>query len=122
MTCAINFARTRLIELLLDYGWDINESYGERTLMHHDANHGYGAAVRTYLAYGADPNIKNRDGRTALHLIAARGAGREVIHALVEAGADINVRDNDGVTPLDLARKAKRPTAARVLIELGVEE
>ena len=111
-----------LTKLLLDHGWDINEAPGGRTLLHHDANHGHGSKVRILLEHGADPNIKNGRGQTAVHLIAARGVGQEAIHALVKSGADINVRDNEGNTPLDLARRAKRPTAAHVLIELGAEE
>ncbi len=105
------------IELLLEYGWDVN-----RGSLLHDANHGWGKSVRMWLDYGADPNWKGTDGRTALHLIAARGTGRDVIQALAAAGADINVRDNEGTTPLDLARKATRTAAARMLIQLGAED
>ena len=75
--------------------------------------------MRILLDHGGDPNIKKPDGRTALHLIAARGVGREAIVALVKAGADINARDNEGNTALDLARLAKRQTATRELVALG---
>lgn len=105
-----------IIELLLDYGWDI-----DRGGMLHDANHGWGSRVRRWLDYGADPNY-GRPGRTALHCFAAKGIGAETIRALAKAGADINARDNDGHTPLDLARLAKPKSAARELIALGAEE
>ncbi len=111
-----------LVPLLLDYGWDINEGNGQRTLMHHDANHGHGEKVRVLLDNGADPNVTDGRRRTVLHLFAAKGIGASAIGALVKAGADISARDNEGNTPLGLARMGKRQTAARVLIELGAEE
>ena len=111
-----------LIKLLLDHGWDIDEGAGRRTLLHHDANHGHESRVRILLDHGADLNIKDVAGRTALHLIAARGVGGEAIRAMVKAGADVNARDNEGNTPLDLARLAKRQAATKELIVLGAEE
>ncbi|MYD96068.1 MAG: hypothetical protein F4X98_01605 [Gammaproteobacteria bacterium] len=93
-----------LVPLLVEHGWNIDEGAGVRTLLHHDANHGHGAKVRLLLAHGADPNVRDAAGRTPLHLIAARGTGREAIQALVDAGAEFDVRDNAGRTPVDLAR------------------
>ena len=107
---------TERIELLLAHGWDINNGQ-----MLHDANHGHGARVMTWLKYGANPNARNEFGQTAIHLFAARGTGRDVIRALVEAGADISARDHKGNTPLDLARLASQQTAAQLLISLHAE-
>jgi hypothetical protein len=109
-----------LIKLLLDHGWNINQGAGKRTPMHHDANHGWGSRVRIWLDFGADPNVRRGDGRTALHIFAAKGTGAETIRALVKAGADINARDNEGHTALDLARLAPKKSALGVLIELTV--
>lgn len=103
-----------MIELLLAHNWDI-----DRGEMLHDANHGHGTRVQTWLKYGANPNSRNEVGQTALHLIAARGTGRDAIRALVGAGADIDARDNLGNRPLDLARAAKQQTATQELISLG---
>lgn len=107
------------LELLVGHGWDINERVGGRTLLHHDANHGHGKRVRLLLELGADPNLQDGEGRTALHLVSARGTGAETIRALVEAGADPGTRDNRGRTPLDLAATAKGRTAFDALVELG---
>ncbi|MCY3773734.1 MAG: ankyrin repeat domain-containing protein [Gemmatimonadetes bacterium] len=109
------------LNLLLQYGWDVNEQVGGRTLLHHDANHGDGGRVRLLLNLGADPNIQDAEDRTALHLVCARGVGSETIRDLVEAGADLNVRDHEGRTPLDHAESASRDTAARVLLGLDAE-
>lgn len=106
-----------MIELLLAHGWDINNGQ-----LLHDANHGHGSRVQTWLRYGADPTKRDNGGRTALHLIAARGTGREALRALVDAGADINAIDEEGRSPLDLARLARSPVAARELVTLGAKD
>lgn len=49
-----------------------------------------------FLANGADPNIRNANGETLLHLSADPTA----IRLLLKAGADIDARDNQGWTPL----------------------
>lgn len=105
-----------LIELLLAHGWDINNGQ-----MLHDAGHGHGSRLKTWLKYGADPNARNEWGRSALHLFAAKGGGRDAIRALIGAGADINARDNEGNTPLDLARLASTPIAAQLLLSIGAD-
>ena len=109
---------SEVIELLLTYGWDINR--GQKIL--HDANHGHGARVVTWIEYGADPNVQDSDGRTALHLFAAKGTGREVIQKLVDAGADINALDGNGNSPLDLALMASGKAAAEELRALGAKK
>ncbi|MBM79641.1 MAG: hypothetical protein CMJ78_03480 [Planctomycetaceae bacterium] len=105
-----------LIELQLQHGWKIPSEP-----MLHDANHGHGQRVMIWLKYGADPNAINVDGRTALHMFAAKGIGRDVIKALAQAGANIDTQDDNGQTPLDVAKQAARQTAAKTLEELGAD-
>jgi ankyrin repeat protein len=64
--------------------------------------------VQLLLERGADPNIRNDNGKTALWLALQVGChdpkkGLPVIKLLLEAGADVNIRDNEGQTPLQWA-------------------
>ncbi|SVB31681.1 uncharacterized protein METZ01_LOCUS184535, partial [marine metagenome] len=56
-------------------------------------------AVKQRLAEGADVNVINNFGETALHKASAEGHG-EIVELLVANGADVNVKDRNGWTPL----------------------
>jgi len=49
-----------------------------------------------------DPNGRNGDGRTPLH-VAAADEQADWLDALIGAGGDPNIRDKDGKTPLHCA-------------------
>jgi hypothetical protein len=55
------------------------------------------------IAAGANPNIQDKYGKTALHY-AVYHNWYSLAKALIIAGADINIRDRKGVTPLTLTR------------------
>jgi ankyrin repeat protein len=50
---------------------------------------------------GADPNLTDEQGNTALHAFAAMGL-RQVVVALMLSGADVTARNDDGRLPLSL--------------------
>ncbi|TRM60930.1 ankyrin repeat-containing domain protein [Schizophyllum amplum] len=60
--------------------------------------------TRLLLDAGADINIRDRVGRTALtwlsYCFMAPASPNESFRLLLEAGADVNTRDDDGRTPL----------------------
>lgn len=59
--------------------------------------------TKALLAAGADPNIKGRNGQTALHLagnIGDRDNSKASLSTLLAAGADPNMQDDDGDTVL----------------------
>lgn len=55
------------------------------------------------LEAGADPDVFDRDGRSALRVAASRGHG-EAVAKLLEHGALVDARDPQGRTPLMFAR------------------
>ena len=60
--------------------------------------------LHTILAYGIDPNVPDKKGRTPLMLAAIDYELEEgVIDDLLSFGADINAQDNIGLTPLMMA-------------------
>ena len=67
----------------------------------------YAGEVRSLLAKGADPNVPDHAGRTALHGAARLGAV-ETMSALLDAGGNPNKRDEDGNTPLHFASDASQ--------------
>jgi ankyrin repeat protein len=76
--------------------------------------------IRCLLELGADPTIKDRRGKTALHLAAAAHFDA-VIKMLVDAGADVNARDNNGETPLHVAAKARGRSSLEILLRHGAD-
>ena len=77
------------------------------TPLHFAAEGGVGAtAVTTLLVAGADVMALATDGRTPLHLAAARGTPSRIA-ALLDAGADPSVQDDRGRSPRDYAHKER---------------
>ena len=82
------------------------------------ARNGKGGKVRSLLAGGVNPNIKDADGRTPLHLAAANGH-QLTAGTLLKHGAKINAKDSMGRTPLDLATSASHRGCAKFLVGKG---
>lgn len=59
--------------------------------------------LKRVLAYGINPNAKNYDFRTPLHIATSEGL-YSVTNLLLEAGASVLSKDRWGKTPLDEAR------------------
>jgi putative CocE/NonD family hydrolase len=66
------------------------------------SSRGDAGEVKSAISKGADINIKDDSGTTALH-IAARKGYREIVELLLASGADVNSRGPYNTTPAELA-------------------
>jgi uncharacterized protein len=55
--------------------------------------------VQFLLEHGADPNARNKDGQSPLHMLPTA----EIAQLLLKGKADVNTKDLQGATPLDFA-------------------
>ena len=76
---------------------------GGRTLLMRAAKSGNEWELRQLLSSGADVNLKDNDGWTALMYAVRYSEGLECVQELLEAGAQITVKNNYGSSALALA-------------------
>jgi hypothetical protein len=89
--------------------------------IHDAAREGDLAKVKTLLT--KDPkflDIKDKDGRTALHW-ACRGVHGEIVKLLAASGAGLNARDNNGVVPLHSLAYRGQAELVKLLAAKGAE-
>lgn len=70
--------------------------------------------VHLLLQAGADPNVRDQQGDTALILCAT--FNKDLVLPLVQAGADVNARNNQGQSAFD---NAEDPDIKRILMQHG---
>jgi len=74
--------------------------------------------VQTLLRNGAEVNVSDYDGRTALHLAASEGK-LKMVQFLIEQGADPNLQDRWGGTPLKEAESNRHSDVVDILVNAG---
>ena len=79
-----------------------------------------GSALRLLLEHGADINVQNRVGRTALHRASFNGA-LEVVRVLLEHGADVEAKNIVGETALQEAADRGHDNIVKLLREHGAK-
>jgi uncharacterized protein len=84
--------------------------------IHSAAAGGHERIVKMLLEHGADPNVREQAGLTALHA-AAQNGDAETIRALLLGGADLTLKSEDGKTAMDIAMDAGHEKATLLLGE-----
>ena len=86
---------------------DVNEQDRDGTTeLHRVILDGRFGEVPPLLERGADPNIQDHLGGTALQYAVFRGAEVNIIRALLDAGADPRIANHRGFTPLQVADRS----------------
>ncbi len=74
--------------------------------------------VRLLISGGANPNVTNEHGDTAVMLAAEHGYDA-IVEFLLDHGAEIDVKDQDGDTALDIARYHECKDTVSLLLTRG---
>jgi len=107
------------VQQLLDLGADANyksETDGESAL-HKAARAGHSGAIALLTSKQAKPNLKNRNGETALML--ATPVALDAVNALIRAGAKVDLKNNNQWTSLHIAAEKGSPGVIEALIQAG---
>lgn len=85
-------------EILLNHGADANTTFHDEPLLHEASRRKDVQFVDLLLSYGANVELRDCYGRTALY--EAAGHSGDIVKMLLENGLDINARDDEGETAL----------------------
>ena len=91
------------VEELLKQGVNINLPYnhqGWTPFMWVCKEHCSPDIIKMFLEYNPKLELKNKYGRTALHIMVCRRSSFACPNILIEQGADVNTQDYKGNTPL----------------------
>ena len=100
----------RCIPVLIHGGADLNlqdPTLGWTALMW-SLNEGHAVSAAELIDAGANLNVRDRNGKTALMHAAHLGYkpwSKEVVQHLISSGADLNIQDNEGITALAHAER-----------------
>ena len=117
-------ANPAMIQLLKDHGVDCGPDHAEGgwppiVFQSRGDRGGNAARVRAFLEAGADVNVRNHKGQTALHCAAKAGFG-DIVALLLESGAEVDARDGQGETPLASALRSTVKDKAKLLDVVGL--
>jgi len=117
---AASLGNVEVMELLLTSGVDKNErdAEGNSALMWVVSSDGSDDLMDALVDHGANVNLQNYSGETALFVACARGL-EDKVEYLLENGADVNIANLDGATPLHAAAGFGDPAVISLLVRHG---
>jgi ankyrin repeat protein len=122
LNVAINATDDAMAVLLVDHGADFRvESSPGRPLFHRFFHKGMlDVAEKIVREHDGDVNVRDADGYTALHIVAASG-DVDNVRRLLEMGAQIDAQNAIGMTPLLSAVNADHEECASHLVKQGAD-
>lgn len=90
---------------------------GSATPLMYASSAGHTKTVQVLIKNGANVNVRDDDGDTALAYAAVRGAPIDLVKTLLSAGADVNIKNNRGQTALMLATEQRKSKIVELLTQ-----
>ena len=112
-----------LAELAISHGYDVNTGrpgWPPLVVASRGDKGEHPEKIQALLELGANVNVRDYKGKTALHRAATAGF-LSSMEVLLANGADINAADDQGDTPLSDAVRAGRVEAVALLLERGAD-
>ena len=105
---AVRYGRVDLVELLLHFAANPNPTTSVQleTPLHQMLSQSQHSdeidfeILKLFLKFGADVNLRNNDGFSALHFALCNYKSINILQLLINADADVNAQTNAGFTPL----------------------
>ncbi len=119
-----------IVVALIDEGADAGRRIelsagGERftTILHEIVRLGRTVALAHALAKGVDPELRDSDGATPLHVVDGNGdnVNPEMVRTLVRAGAAVDAAMPSGTQPIEQAVRRILPATVSAMVELGAD-
>lgn len=116
---AVSSKRTTAIQLLVDHGADINESYGDGStpLLKAARQKDSSTITQLLVSLGANADMPVASGKSTLLIEAVKIRNRNAALVLLEAGVQIDGSDADGKSALVHAIENQDKTMAWLLLE-----